>query len=178
MGKAWYPHNPREQNSNELFQDTGDNGWNCAFGAELWSFYPTLTLSYSEIVVLVKLRIQHVIDYENNVWRMFSSENLNICAHAHSVTRKERARERERKTGVKHPCRKPPTAGIQREYENNIDAEPVPNNGRVLIQSWCWDHSKLSRKFWVSLRMIFSAPDTQTIVLVSTAEVWISALHT
>ena len=54
-------------------------------------------------------------------------------------------------------------------------------NGRVFLQSWRWDPPKLSRKIRLSPRTIlenFSAVDTQTAVLVSTAEVWISAPDT
>ena len=52
------------------------------------------------------------------------------------------------------------------------------SNGRVFIQSWRSDYPALSRQFRVSLRTIFSAVDTQTAVLISTAKVWISALDT
>ena len=41
------------------------------------------------------------------------------------------------------------------------------SSGRVFTQSWRSDHPKLSRIFWVSLRIIFPAVDVQTAVLVS-----------
>ena len=61
---------------------------------------------------------------------------------------------------------------------NSGQSQPNRNNGRVLIQS-CPPNFR--EKFRVSPRTIlenFSGVDTQTAVLVSTAEVWISAPDT
>ena len=52
------------------------------------------------------------------------------------------------------------------------------SDGRVFVQRWRSDHPKLSRQFRVSSRTMFSAVETQTVVLVSTAKVWISAPDT
>ena len=71
------------------------------------------------------------------------------------------------------------TTHLQNRTGRNI--QEWKNNVRVFIQSWRWDPPKLWRKklsFSQNDFEHFSAVDSQTAVLVSTAEVWISAPDT